>query len=182
MLCLVFQKHCCCCFAYVLIALEPLKSIKFRQPKDMEKEKVIQIPAEDALMSLAHEILRNRNRMDLEQIREKAQAVIELSQKQNTPSLAFPKTTEDTSTPLEEVLLAPVEEATFEPITQDFVSILFEGNTADYKRVVSVLQSKQSKAEAVAFIEQMVQPDYDWSEKENEVAAFMEYISKNYST
>ena len=182
MLCLVFQKHCCCCFAYVLIALEPLKSIKFRQPKDMEKEKVIQIPAEDALMSLAHDILRNRNRMDLEQIREKAQAVIELSHNQNAPSFSFPKTSEVTSSPLEEVLLAPVEEAAFEPITEDFVSILFEGNTADYKRVVSMLQSKQNKAEAAAFIEQMVQTDYDWNEKENEVAAFMAYISKNYST
>ncbi len=181
MLYLVFEKHRSCIFAYFLIASEPSKSIKFRQPKDMEKEKVIQIAAEAALMSLAHDILRNRNRMDLEQIQEKAQAIVALSKTENIPVPPVPQARENPSSPLEEMLLAPVEEATFETISSSFTAQLFEGNDTDYKRVMSVLRSKETLDEATAFIDSMVKPDYDWSNKEDEVAAFIAHISKNYS-
>jgi hypothetical protein len=43
-----------------------------------------------------------------------------------------------------------------------------------------MLNSKENSAEATAFIEQPVQPDYDWSDKESDVAAFIKHISKLY--
>jgi hypothetical protein len=45
---------------------------------------------------------------------------------------------------------------------------------------MSMLNSKENKADAISFIEQQVQPDYDWSDKEGDVAAFIAHISKIY--
>ena len=42
----------------------------------MEEEKVLKSTAEKALMSLAHEILRKRNRMSLSDIHDKAAAIM----------------------------------------------------------------------------------------------------------
>lgn len=45
---------------------------------------------------------------------------------------------------------------------------------------MSMLNSKENKAEAITFIEQQVRPDYDWSAKEGDVAAFIAHISQLY--
>ena len=145
----------------------------------MEKEKVFQSTAEKALMSLAHEILRKRNRMSLSDIHDKAAAIM---------AVAFPreevqeKQVEivETPTALEDVLQQPVSEIAFETVSIDFVARLFEGSNADFQRIMSMLNSKESAAEAINFIEQTVQPDYDWSDKESDVAAFIKHISRLY--
>ncbi len=147
----------------------------------MEKEKVIQKTVEAALMSLAYEILRKRNRMDVVQIQQMAQRVIDLAKGDNQKAIASKNEMEAPPKAIEEVLREPVKEAEFETPTIDFVSTLFEGSIADYHRVMSVLQSKQNKEEAMLFIEQIVKPDYDWSDKKEIVAAFMDEVSKNYS-
>jgi hypothetical protein len=146
----------------------------------MEKEKVIQKAVEAALMSLAHEILRNRNRMDIAQIQQMAQRVIDLAKGNNQEAITSKKEMETPPKAIEEVLLKPVKEAEFEAPAIDFVSTLFEGSIADYRRVISVLHSKQNIEEAMLFIEQMVKPDYDWSDKKEIVAAFIENVSENY--
>lgn len=145
----------------------------------MEEEKVFQSTAEKALMSLAHEILRKRNRMSLSDIHDKAAAIM---------AIALPKVEVqdiqaeivETPTALEDVLQQPVSEIAFETVSIDFVSRLFEGSNADYQRIMSMLNSKENSAEATTFIEQQVQPDYDWSDKESDVAAFIKHISKLY--
>ena len=45
---------------------------------------------------------------------------------------------------------------------------------------MSMLNSKENTAEAITFIEQQVQPDYDWSDKQSDVAAFIKHISQLY--
>ena len=81
---------------------------------------------------------------------------------------------------LEDVLCQPITEITFESIHINFVEQLFEGNNADFQRIMSMLNSKENKAEAISFIEQLVQPDYDWSDKKSDVAAFIDHISQLY--
>ena len=46
----------------------------------MEEEKVLKSTAEKALMSLAHEILRKRNRMSLSEIHDKAAAIMNIAE------------------------------------------------------------------------------------------------------
>ena len=46
----------------------------------MEEEKVLKSTAEKALMSLAHEILRKRNRMSLSEVHEKAAAIMAIAE------------------------------------------------------------------------------------------------------
>lgn len=145
----------------------------------MEEEKVFQSTAEKALMSLAHEILRKRNRMSLSDIHGKAAAIMAIA----LPKVEVQETQAEmveTPTALEDVLQQPVSEIAFETVSIDFVSRLFEGSSADYQRIMSMLNSKENSAEATAFIEQQVQPDYDWSDKESDVAAFIKHISKLY--
>jgi hypothetical protein len=62
----------------------------------------------------------------------------------------------------------------------DFSERLFEGSNVDFQRIMSMLNSKENKAEAISFIEQQVRPDYDWSDKESDVAAFIAHISELY--
>jgi hypothetical protein len=81
---------------------------------------------------------------------------------------------------LEDVLQQPVAEIAFETVDVDFAERLFEGSNADFQRIMSMLNSKENKADAISFIEQQVQPDYDWSDKEGDVAAFIAHISKLY--
>ena len=71
-------------------------------------------------------------------------------------------------------------EIAFETVRVDFAEKLFEGSNADFQRIMSMLNSKENKAEAIAFIEQQVRPDYDWSDKEGDVAAFIAHISQLY--
>lgn len=145
----------------------------------MEEEKVFQSTAEKALMSLAHEILRKRNRMSLSDIHDKAAAIMAIA----LPKVEVQETQAEiveTHTALEDVLQQPVSEIAFETVSIDFVSRLFEGSNADYQRIMSMLNSKENSAEAITFIEQQVQPDYDWSDKESDVAAFIKHISELY--
>ena len=145
----------------------------------MEEEKVFQSTAEKALMSLAHEILRKRNRMSLSDIHDKAAAIMTIS----LPKVEVQETQGEimeTPTALEDVLQQPVSEIAFETVDIDFVSRLFEGSNDDFQRIMSMLNSKENTAEAITFIEQQVQPDYDWSDKQSDVAAFIKHISQLY--
>lgn len=145
----------------------------------MEEEKVLKSTAEKALMSLAHEILRKRNRMSLSEIHEKAAAIMAIAESKTEaqqPSDEEPKA----QPALEDVLQQPVAEIAFETVDVDFAERLFEGSNTDFQRIMSMLNSKENKADAISFIEQQVQPDYDWSDKEVDVAAFIAHISKIY--
>lgn len=145
----------------------------------MEEEKVLKSTAEKALMSLAHEILRKRNRMSLSEVHEKAAAIMAIAESKT--EVQQPPAEEQKAQPaLEDVLLQPVAEIAFETVDVDFAERLFEGSNADFQRIMSMLNSKENKADAISFIEQQVQPDYDWSDKEGDVAAFIAHISKLY--
>ncbi|MAS68695.1 MAG: hypothetical protein CMC43_05125 [Flavobacteriaceae bacterium] len=143
----------------------------------MDEEKVLKSTAEKALISLAHKILRERNQMSLSDIREKAEDIVAIAEAktQKPPSKIVEKTPA-----LEDVLCQPITKITFEAVCINFVEQLFEGNNADFERIMSMLNSKENKAEAISFIEQQVQPDYDWSDKKSDVAAFIEHISQLY--
>ncbi len=145
----------------------------------MDEEKVLKSTAEKALMSLAYKILRERNRMSLSEIREKAEDIIAIAQAKTKTQKNPSKIVEKTPA-LEDVLCQPITEINFEAITINFVEQLFEGNNADFQRIMSMLNSKENKAEAISFIEQQVQPDYNWSDKKSDVAAFIEHISQLY--
>ena len=145
----------------------------------MEEEKVLKSTAEKALMSLAHEILRKRNRMSLSDIHDKAAAIMAIA----LPRVEVQETQAEiveTHTALEDVLQQPVSEIAFETVDIDFVSRLFEGSNDDFQRIMSMLNSKENTAEAITFIEQQVQPDYNWSDKQSDVAAFIKHISQLY--
>lgn len=145
----------------------------------MEEEKVLKSTAEKALMSLAHEILRKRNRMSLSEIHEKAAAIMAIAESKT--EVQQPPAEEQKAQPaLEDVLQQPVAEIAFETVDVDFAERLFEGSNTDFQRIMSMLNSKENKADAISFIEQQVQPDYDWSDKEGDVAAFIAHISKLY--
>jgi hypothetical protein len=58
---------------------------------------------------------------------------------------------------------------------------LFGGNNSDYSRVMSQLSTLTSKEEALAFIEQRVKPDYDWSEKAEFVERLTELVEARWS-
>ena len=145
----------------------------------MEEEKVLKSAAEKALMSLAHEILRKRNRMSLSEIHGKAAAIMAIAEPE-TETQEMPAEIAETPPALEDVLHQPVAEIAFETVRIDFAEKLFEGSNADFQRIMSMLNSKENKAEAIAFIEQQVRPDYDWSDKEGDVAAFIAHISQLY--
>jgi hypothetical protein len=57
-----------------------------------------------------------------------------------------------------------------------FVKHLFEGSQADFNRVLSQLNTINSVAEAETFLEQVVQPDYNWDEKEEYVERLLELV------
>ncbi|MDA9201451.1 hypothetical protein N9O58_00905 [Flavobacteriaceae bacterium] len=145
----------------------------------MEEEKVLKSTAEKALMSLAHEILRKRNRMSLSDIRDKAAAIMAITEQKSATQQA-PAEVAETTPALEDVLQQPVPEIAFETVQIDFSERLFEGSNVDFQRIMSMLNSKENKAEAISFIEQQVRPDYDWSYKESDVAAFIAHISELY--
>lgn len=145
----------------------------------MEEEKVLKSTAEKALMSLAHEILRKRNRMSLSDIHDKAAAIVAIVEAK-TDTQEMPAEIVETQPALEDVLHQPVAEIAFETVRIDFAEKLFEGSNADFQRIMSMLNSKENKAEAITFIEQQVQPDYDWSDKKSDVTAFMAHISQLY--
>ncbi|SHI42890.1 hypothetical protein [Pseudozobellia thermophila] len=63
-----------------------------------------------------------------------------------------------------------------------FVKHLFNNSTEDYNRVLSQLNTIDSYERSVAFIENMVKPDYNnWSGKEEYVERFMQLIERRFS-
>lgn len=61
------------------------------------------------------------------------------------------------------------------------IKYLFNGSTADYNRVLSQLNTQNSTAEAIRFIDQMVKPDYDnWDGKEVYEQRFKELVEKKF--
>ena len=146
----------------------------------MEEEKVIHSTVEKELMSLAHDILRNRRRMDIDDIHRKALAIIELTTPKTSEEKEEVDVVSNNASALEKALQQPVKEAVFETIETPFAERLFEGNNADYQRVMSMLKSKKNAEEAKAFIENQIQPDYDWSTKQTEVEAFLNHVEAFY--
>ncbi len=138
----------------------------------MGEKKVIHSDAEKKIMSLAHDILRSRSRMSLADINAKALEIVSLT----TPN-ATNLSSEAAITTLEEALQNHENELVFEPISYDYVTSLFEGSRADYQRIMSMLSSKETAEEAQHFIEQHIQPEYDWSAKQKEVSAFLAHVS-----
>ncbi len=63
-----------------------------------------------------------------------------------------------------------------------FIKHLFNNNAEDYNRVISQLNTIDSHERSVAFIENMVKPDYDqWKGKEEYEARFMEFVERRFS-
>lgn len=63
-----------------------------------------------------------------------------------------------------------------------FIKHLFEGNSVDYDRVVSQINTKTSFNEVKQFIESMVKPDYNqWLNKDEYEARFMEIIEGKFN-
>lgn len=148
----------------------------------MKEKKVIHSNPEQDLMSLAHEILRSRNRMELADIHAKAVRIAALTSPKSTEEELQKTAVEAPVTALEEALQSPVLEAEFETISIDFVQHLFEENSTDYQRVMSMLNSKETLEEAKKFIEEQIQPEYDWSKKQKECDAFIKHVETIFST
>ncbi|MBD0831341.1 hypothetical protein [Aestuariibaculum sediminum] len=63
-----------------------------------------------------------------------------------------------------------------------FIKHLFEGNGADYDRVISQINTIGSFSEAKQFIESMVKPDHNgWANKEEYETRFMEIIEGKFN-
>ncbi|MFY0603008.1 MAG: hypothetical protein JXQ93_03595 [Flavobacteriaceae bacterium] len=61
-----------------------------------------------------------------------------------------------------------------------FVKNLFGGSQEDFNRVVSQLNTLKTEKEAKKFIQKMVKPDYDWTEKEELEERFMSIIERKF--
>lgn len=62
-----------------------------------------------------------------------------------------------------------------------YIRHLFDGNTSDYNRVLSQLNTFNSLEEAQKFIEKIVKPDYkNWEGKEDYEARFMGHIENKF--
>lgn len=62
-----------------------------------------------------------------------------------------------------------------------FVKNLFDGSQEDFNRVVSQLNTFKTEKEAKKFINKMVKPDYNWSEKEEFEERFMNIIERKFA-
>ena len=62
-----------------------------------------------------------------------------------------------------------------------FVKHLFDGNQEDFNRVVSQLNTFKTEKEARKFVNKMVKPDYNWSEKETYENRLLEIIERRFS-
>ena len=64
-----------------------------------------------------------------------------------------------------------------------FVNHLFSGSQEDYLRVLSMLNTKESTAQALEFIETVVKPDYDnWENKEVYESQFIKLITHHFES
>ncbi|MFL0062992.1 hypothetical protein [Tenacibaculum maritimum] len=61
-----------------------------------------------------------------------------------------------------------------------FVKHLFDGNQSDFNRVISQLNTFKTENEAKKFINKMVKPDYNWSEKEEYETRLIEIIERRF--
>lgn len=62
-----------------------------------------------------------------------------------------------------------------------FVAHLFNDNADDFSRVISQLNTIENEERSIAFIENMVKPEYDWEGKEEIEARFMELITRRFA-
>jgi len=62
-----------------------------------------------------------------------------------------------------------------------FVKHLFAGNQEDFNRVVSQLNTIKTEKESIKFINKMVKPDYDWSNKEEYEERFLSLINRKFA-
>lgn len=62
-----------------------------------------------------------------------------------------------------------------------FVKNLFDGSQEDFNRVVSQLNTFKTEKEARKFINKMVKPDYNWSEKEEFEERFMAIVERKFA-
>ena len=62
-----------------------------------------------------------------------------------------------------------------------FVTHLFNDNADDFARVISQLNTIDTEDRSIAFIENMVKPEYEWEGKEEIEARFMELITRRFS-
>ncbi len=61
-----------------------------------------------------------------------------------------------------------------------FMNHLFDGSQEDLNRVLSQINTFESLAEAENFIEQMIKPEYDWSQKEEFEMRFMDRVRQRF--
>lgn len=61
-----------------------------------------------------------------------------------------------------------------------FVKNLFDGSQEDFNRVVSQLNSFKTEKEARKFINKMIKPDYDWTNKEAIEERFMAIVERKF--
>ena len=62
-----------------------------------------------------------------------------------------------------------------------FVKHLFKGNQSDFNRVISQLNTCKTEKEAKKFINKLVKPDYDWSEKEEYETRLLDIIERRFA-
>ena len=62
-----------------------------------------------------------------------------------------------------------------------FVKHLFKGNQSDFNRVISQLNTCKTEKEAKKFINKLVKPDYDWSDKEEYEIRLLNIIERRFT-
>lgn len=62
-----------------------------------------------------------------------------------------------------------------------FVKHLFEGSQNDFNRVISQLNTIKTEKEAKRFLNKLVKPDYDWTDKEEYEARLIEIIERRFA-
>lgn len=62
-----------------------------------------------------------------------------------------------------------------------FIKHLFEGKAEDYERVISQINTASNFSEASDFIQNIVKPDYNWTEKEQYEERLMELIEGKFN-
>jgi hypothetical protein len=62
-----------------------------------------------------------------------------------------------------------------------FVKHLFDGDQNDFNRVISQLNTFKTEKEAKKFINKMIKPDYDWSEKEEYENRLLEIVERRFA-
>lgn len=62
-----------------------------------------------------------------------------------------------------------------------FVKNLFDGSQEDFNRVVSQLNTIKTEKEAKKFINKMVKPDYDWTDKEELEERFISIVERKFT-